>query len=189
MYQMCGQTRRHEHHRGRDCEDFEDFEGYGRRDHAPIAVVERDPAERLTDADRERAAALLSQAFRDGILQIVEFDLRLSSVYAAQTVAELDEAMIDLPRGWVDDVKSAEAARHRTTSHRRRWRAELAVYLKVMALLVGIWFATNLGDVGEARSSFWPIWPILGWGIPLFLSRPRGPIAGAIRERRMARAR
>lgn len=38
------------------------------------------------------------------------------------------------------------------------FRSHLAVYLAVNALLVLIWALVSVGY-------FWPIWPILGWGI------------------------
>lgn len=166
MYGMC-------HSRNRwdwDCDtEREPVES------APVAVKERDPAQRLTDADRERAAAMLSQAFRDGLLRVEEFDQRLSAVYAAMTVGDLDEVMGDLPRDWSEELRSAEKAARRADLHRRGWRVGLHTYLRVMALLVGIWFLTSLNEFGSDSGDpyFWPLWPILGWGIPLFLSRPR----------------
>lgn len=41
---------------------------------------------------------------------------------------------------------------------KRGFRVHFAVYLAVNALLVLIWAATGAGY-------FWPVWPILGWGI------------------------
>ena len=41
---------------------------------------------------------------------------------------------------------------------KRGFRSHFAVYLAVNALLVLIWAATGAG-------TFWPVWPILGWGI------------------------
>ena len=142
---------------------------------APVAVKERDPAQRLTDADRERAAAMLSQAFRDGMLRVEEFDQRLSAVYAATTVGDLDGVMRDLPHDWSEEVRTAEHAARRADRQRRGWQAGFRTYRGVMLLLVGIWFVTSLGEFGtdSGEAFFWPIFPILGWGIPLFLSRPR----------------
>ncbi|MPZ72636.1 MAG: DUF1707 domain-containing protein [Nitriliruptorales bacterium] len=150
----------------------------------------------MSDVDRERGGALLSQAFRDGVLRVDEFDQRLSSAYAAQTVRDLDQAMRDLPRDWVNDIKIAEAAQRRSSSHRRRWGSEVRVYTKVMLLLIAIWLVTFVAaDSGPPEISadgppfFWPIWPMLGWGIPLFLSRPRDPSTRPVRDRRTAGAR
>ena len=41
---------------------------------------------------------------------------------------------------------------------KRGFRVHLAVYLAVNALLVLIWAFLSVGF-------FWPVWPILGWGI------------------------
>ena len=41
---------------------------------------------------------------------------------------------------------------------KRGFRAHLAVYLAVNALLVLIWAITS-------ATYFWPVWPMLGWGI------------------------
>ena len=41
---------------------------------------------------------------------------------------------------------------------KREFQVHFAVYLAVNALLVVIWAMTS-------AESFWPIWPLLGWGI------------------------
>ena len=41
---------------------------------------------------------------------------------------------------------------------KREFRTHLTAYVAVNALLVLIWFATGAGY-------FWPMWPMLGWGI------------------------
>ena len=168
MHGMCN-SRNWQHHSLQDWQREP-------RDAAPVAVKERDRDERVGDADRERAAAVLSKAFRDGVLRVEEFDQRLSSAYAAATVGDLDDAMRDLPRDWSDELRSAERANRRAELYRRGWRASFATYRSVMLLLLGIWFLTALDDLapgGDALPYFWPIWPMLGWGIPLFFSRPR----------------
>ena len=142
---------------------------------APVALTERDPSERLTDADRERAAAMLSQAFRDGALRVEEFDQRLSATYAATTVGDLEDVLRDLSQDWSEELRTAEQVSRRADRHRRDWQAGFRAYRGVMLLLIGIWFFTSLGEFGtdSGEAFFWPIFPILGWGIPLFLSRPR----------------
>ena len=143
---------------------------------ASVAVKERDRSERITDADRERATAVLSQAFRDGVLRVEEFDQRLSAAYAATTVGDLDDVMVDLPRDWTEELRTVEQASRRAQRHRREWQAGFSTYRGVMLMLVAIWFFTSLDEFtgGSEGAFFWPIFPILGWGIPLFLSRPRG---------------
>lgn len=48
------------------------------------------------------------------------------------------------------------------------FRVHLVVYLLVNAFLVGIWYFTSdwAGvSMNGSDDSFWPIWPILGWGL------------------------
>ena len=44
---------------------------------------------------------------------------------------------------------------------KQSFQTHLAVYVVVNSLLIAIWFFTS-------RDYFWPIWPLLGWGIGLF---------------------
>ena len=153
------------------------------------AVAERPPHERpaherLTDADRDAATELLSAAFRDGVIRVDEFDQRLSTALTAEVAGDLLPVTGDLPAQWLAERQAAETAARRAEKHRRRWSAEVRTYARVMALLVTIWLLTSLdGDIGYP----WPIWPALGWGIPLFLSRPTGPGARTVGRLRTAR--
>ncbi|GAA2785477.1 DUF1707 SHOCT-like domain-containing protein [Saccharopolyspora taberi] len=54
---------------------------------------------RASDADRERYAAALREAFDAGRLTMHEFDERIAAVYTARTGAELDRITQDLPTG------------------------------------------------------------------------------------------
>ena len=56
-----------------------------------------DPRLRASDADRERAAALLQEHHAVGRLTTEEFGERLEKVFAAKTLGELDEIFADLP--------------------------------------------------------------------------------------------
>lgn len=60
----------------------------------------------------------------------------------------------------MDDVERREAAIKRLKA-KRDFRTSLLVYVLVNALLVVIWSL----DGGY----FWPIWPILGWGLGVAL--------------------
>lgn len=54
---------------------------------------------------------------------------------------------------------------------KREFRTHLMVYVAVNALLVLIWFATGAGY-------FWPMWPILGWGIAIGIHAVTGEGTG-----------
>lgn len=57
------------------------------------------------------------------------------------------------------DAADRQRARKRLQA-RREFRTHLAVYWLVMTLLVLIWLLT-----GGWGSYFWPVWPMLGWGL------------------------
>src|SRR4051812_47462413 len=53
---------------------------------------------RASDVDREAMAKILRQHYSDGRLDAQEYDERIDRCYAAKTVRELDELLLDLPR-------------------------------------------------------------------------------------------
>lgn len=61
----------------------------------------------------------------------------------------------------MDDEASREAAIKRL-EEKRDFRTHVVTYVVVNGFLVGIWAVTGAGY-------FWPVWPILGWGIGLVL--------------------
>lgn len=126
----------------------------------------RPSGERVGDAERERAAALVSRAYADGLLRADELDPRLEQVYAATTVGDLDAATHDLPVAWRRAVEEEERRTQRRMQQRASWRRSLQGYATVMVLLVAIWAVTA---VTAGAWYPWPMWPALGWGIPLLL--------------------
>ena len=50
----------------------------------------------------------------------------------------------------------------RRVKEKRDFRQHLAIYVVVNLLLNGIWAITDFGGY------YWPIWPMLGWGIGIF---------------------
>jgi hypothetical protein len=99
---------------------------------------------RASDADRERVAERLRTAAGDGRLSPAELEERLEGAFSARTEAELEPLVADLPA-------PPRRPRPRDRTHER-------TYVAVMLLLVAIWALTGAGY-------FWPIWPMLGWGI------------------------
>jgi hypothetical protein len=97
-----------------------------------------------SDADRERVAERLRGAAGEGRLTPAELEERLEGAFSARTEAELEPLVADLPL-------PPRAPRPRDRTHER-------TYVAVMLLLVAIWALTGAGY-------FWPIWPMLGWGI------------------------
>ena len=123
---------------------------------------------RASDADRERVAERLRAAAGEGRLSADELEERLERAFGARTEGELAPLLAELPAE--TDPSPPAAARERP---RRRGpdRDHLRAYIAVNLMLVAIWALTGAGY-------FWPIWPILGWGIGLVADsggRLRGP--------------
>jgi DUF1707 SHOCT-like domain/2TM domain len=105
--------------------------------------------QRASDADREAVVDQLRRHAADGRLDLDELEERTSAALAARTLAELGPLTADLPP-------------RRPRVRRPDLRPEVRAYIGVQALLVAIWALTGMGY-------FWPVWPMLGWGIPLFI--------------------
>ena len=104
-----------------------------------------------SDGDREQVAERLRAASAEGRLTAEELEERLERAFSARTAGELEPLVADLPAA---ERAPAPARRRRRGPDRDHLRAYIAVNL----LLVAIWALTGAGY-------FWPIWPILGWGL------------------------
>jgi hypothetical protein len=106
---------------------------------------------RAADTDRERAAETLRLAAAEGRLTADELEQRLEQAFAARTYFELEAVVADLP--------TAQPARAPgSPAEPSRPGPELRAFLFTSVLLVAIWALTGMGY-------FWPVWPILGWGV------------------------
>ena len=63
----------------------------------------------------------------------------------------------------MDEQERREAAVKRLKEKREFWQ-HVVIYVLVNAMLVVVWWVTTDGD-----GHFWPMWPLLGWGIGLGL--------------------
>jgi hypothetical protein len=115
---------------------------------------------RASDADRDRVAERLRAAAGEGRLTADELEERLERAFSARTGAELEPLTSDLP-----------APRAEPRPSRRR--PDLGPYVAVSVMLVAIWALTGMGY-------FWPVWPILGWGISFVAP---GRLGGPCRRR------
>jgi class 3 adenylate cyclase len=123
---------------------------------------------RAADADRERVAALLRDHYGAGRLSDEDLSERVEAAYGARTMSELQTLTTDLP-----SPREAGHRPRRRSGFETSVRIHFTTYLLVNLMLIGIWAAAGGGY-------FWPIWPILGWGIgvgchaaPLFAMRGR----------------
>jgi class 3 adenylate cyclase len=125
------------------------------------------PPLRASDADRERVATLLREHYGDGRLSDDDLSERVEAAYRASTTSELAKLTADLP------APPGSPRPRRRSGFETSVRIHFTTYLLVNLLLIGIWAASGGGY-------FWPIWPILGWGIgvgchaaPLLATRGR----------------
>jgi class 3 adenylate cyclase len=125
------------------------------------------PPLRASDADRERVAARLREHYGDGRLNDDDLSERVEAAYRASTTSELAKLTADLP------APPKPPRPRRRSALETSVRIHFTTYLLVNLLLIGIWAAAGGGY-------FWPIWPILGWGIgvgchaaPLLATRGR----------------
>src|SRR4051795_922297 len=107
---------------------------------------------RASDADRERVAERLREHYGEGRLSDDDLSERIDAAYRARTISALEGLTVDLPS------KQGPGHRRPRSALETSVRIHLTTYLVVNLLLIGIWAASGGGY-------FWPIWPILGWGI------------------------
>ena len=77
---------------------------------------------RASDADRDRAASVLSEALAEGRLTPEEHSERLDSIYAAKTQADLVPLLEDLPAAADSAVAGARRARANRPARRKDHR-------------------------------------------------------------------
>lgn len=107
---------------------------------------------RVSDREREAQAELLREHAGEGRLSTEELEERLDLTYAARTRGELAKLLDDLPA-----ISTTAPAGDRRPRH---FGDEPTAFVLINLVLIGIWAATGAGY-------FWPIWPLLGWGLGL----------------------
>jgi class 3 adenylate cyclase len=108
---------------------------------------------RASDADRERVAELLRDHYGAGRLSDEDLSERVEAVYGVRTLSELEALTADLP-----SAPRARSGGRRRSGLEISFRIHLTIYIVVNVLLIALWAASGGGY-------FWPVWPILGWGI------------------------
>ena len=106
---------------------------------------------RASDSDRESTATALRLHGGEGRLTVEELEERLDRAYSARTMGDLATLTADLPDPPRDPRRKQAAAR-------ADFRQHASSYVLVNLMLVVIWAATG-------ADYFWPMWPMLGWGI------------------------
>jgi hypothetical protein len=132
-------------------------------DPPPNLPEARVPAERISDAERERAVELLGAHVVSGSLTPDELVERTEAVLTARTRGELRYALRDLPALPRPPllVRAAELV---------PLRAHVIAYVAVSVVLVAVWAATRERDPRPTDEGFgllWPFWIMLIWAVPL----------------------
>jgi hypothetical protein len=131
---------------------------------------------RISDADREREAAVLREHYAAGRLDSSEFEERLQAVYGARTEGELESLRSDLPALPPKPPTTAELVRRAVTSNVMARNAGFGVGAFVAC--TAIWALTSTHD------EFWPKWVLVFTLVTIM----RGGSRGARRERRISQA-
>ena len=109
--------------------------------------------ERASDQDREQAAEQIRDHYAAGRLTDDELDKRVQTAYAAQTTAELQRLLADLPVLPEVRARQERAALVERRAHlQRRLIQQTGGSVIAFAVCTGIWLASG------ASGQFWPIW-------------------------------
>ncbi len=120
---------------------------------------------RVSDEEREQAAGRLREHAAGGRITSEELDDRLGIIFSAHTRGDLAPPFRDLP-GRIPSRSSQAEALSRRQAH--DVRVHTTTYLLVSLALILVWAATGAGY-------FWPLWPVLGWGIGVLCHHRQPP--------------
>jgi hypothetical protein len=142
--------------------------------------VAGDPQMRASDADRDRATALLREHHAAGRLTAEEFQERMDQALEARTLGQLDALMTDLPAIDLHRLPGESVSRVRPGSRSARWPAATGGPVARrpprsggagIVLVAGVIVAAYLA-LGLAAGIWWIPWWLLVF-IPLVLRRRR----------------
>jgi hypothetical protein len=129
------------------------------------------PHQRFTEADRDKIAGRLRDAFADGRLDQPEFSTRLDQLYTVQTYGELEPLVRDLPpvRTYQTPaaVQPAKPAPEPGSFPERQkgkqpsgLQALTGGFTGIVLLNVVIWFVIGVANGGN-WPNFWPVWLLI----------------------------
>ncbi len=110
---------------------------------------------RVSDEDRERAADEIRQHFAVGRLTDDELNDRLSAVYRARTVEELQSLRSDLPKLPASPAQQRAELAERRARLQRQLLQQAGGSVGLFALCTFIWLSSG------ANGQFWPMWVAL----------------------------
>jgi hypothetical protein len=116
---------------------------------------------RISDEQRDKAAAEVREHFAAGRLNDEELAERLHAVFAAKTEPELQKILADLPKLPATKAQQrAELAARRSELQRRLFQ-QSGGGVAAFVICTGIWLASG------ASAAFWPAWVLIIVLIPL----------------------
>jgi len=119
---------------------------------------------RVSDADRDRAVAELSEHFQTGRLTQEEFEDRSGRALQARTGGELSELFTDLPRGQARaDMPPATVSPGGVRRAGGMPVARIVIACAIAAIIVGNVLGTVLGNAGHAHGRSF------GWLVPVLI--------------------
>lgn len=124
---------------------------------------------RVGDSERDETATQLSEHFAEGRLDHSEFAERTERALSARTRGDLDVLLSDLPVLPVSvqpstTLPATAGITPSQLSERAEWRrSKLTPWAVFAVFFVIVWAVTGGGY-------FWPVFPILGWGIGVTVS-------------------
>ena len=131
-----------------------------------------DPArQRVSDADRDRVAAELSEHFQAGRLTQDEFDERVGQAISARTQGDLDKLVADLPSGRATGSLPAAGPPAGLVARGARWAGPAAV----LAVAVVLFAVTAAWPHGHGHWAPWWLIPLAFFTIRRLAWRGGGP--------------
>jgi hypothetical protein len=133
---------------------------------------QRRPDLRAGDADREAVIEFLRAHVADGRLSMEEFEDRVALVWMARTFGDLDRITDDLPAPAAASSpprpRAGPPVRHRSSPEVESMGKVVGTFGVISVFLILIWLLAGAGY-------FWPIWPMLGFGLVIGLKAVNSP--------------
>jgi hypothetical protein len=117
------------------------------------------PDLRVGDREREEVVDELRGHFAAGRLEMAEFEARTASALRARTRGDLTPLLADMPAAKVARQSGPPVRSEVTNTALRSYF--FALWLPLNLMLILIWLLTG------HDSSFWPVWPMFGTGVPM----------------------
>jgi hypothetical protein len=139
------------------------------------------PHQRFTEADRDKIAGRLRDAFADGRLDQSEFSSRLDQLYTVTTYGELEPLVRDLPpvrtyqtpamvQSTTPTPEPGTLPERTRNKHPRSLRALAGGFGGIVMMNVVIWAVIGIANGGH-WPTFWPVWLLIPWGFIMLGSR------------------